>query len=218
VIGVFGGTFDPVHFGHLRAALEVQQRLDLDEVRFVPLRWPPHRAAPVLGAAERHALLRAALLDAPRFRLDDRELRRAGPSYTLDTLRTLRAELGHGPLCLLLGSDAFNGFAHWRQPREILELAHLVVMRRPDAAPLTDPCASTLLAERGTDDPRRLRADSGGWILNLEITPLAISATAIRALLERGLSPRYLLPEAVLAMIQARGWYGASLPVPGDLG
>jgi len=208
VIGILGGTFDPIHYGHLRTALDVQQTLGLEQVRFIPLRDPPHRGPPRLAAGERLALLRAALAGQPEFLADDRELRRRGPSYTLDTLGSLREELGPRiSLCLLLGQDAFLGFADWHRPREILELAHLVVMHRPDAPPPRHPELEQLVAGRRVDDPTRLRRAPGGLVHWVRVTQLEISATAIRTLLARELSPRFLLPDAVLERIRERGLY-----------
>jgi len=135
MIGVLGGTFDPVHFGHLRPALEVCQALGLRELRLVPLRCAVHRPQPLASPEQRLAMLRAAVAGEPGLTIDDRELRRPGPSYTFDTLRELRAEQGPKQgLCLLLGADAFRGFLSWQRPEGILDLAHLVVMRRPALA------------------------------------------------------------------------------------
>ena len=134
MIGVFGGTFDPIHYGHLRAALDVHQALALGELRFLPLNVPVHREQPRASAAQRRAMVEAAIAGEPGFRVDDRELVRAGRSYSVDTLTSLRDELGDTrPICLLVGGDAFNGFFDWHRPRDILELAHLVVMQRPGA-------------------------------------------------------------------------------------
>ncbi len=134
MIGVLGGTFDPVHFGHLRPALEVRQALGLEELRLIPLRQAVHRSQPQASPEQRLAMLRLAVQGqgAEGLRIDDRELRRADESYTHDTLVDLRAELGPAVgLCLLVGADAFRGFLSWHRPDDILSLAHLIVMRRP---------------------------------------------------------------------------------------
>ena len=193
MIGILGGTFDPIHYGHLRTALDVQQTLGLEEIRLVPLRDPPHRAHP--------ALLHAAVDDNPLFRVDTRELERSGKSYTLDTLRSLRSEQPGYTFCLLLGSDAFNGFHTWHRPDEILELAHLVVMERPGEA---EPAH---YHERLTHNPAALKQQSAGLILPLPVTQLEISATGIREMLGQGKSPRYLLPDAVLELIRQKRLY-----------
>ena len=201
MIGILGGTFDPIHYGHLRTALDVQQQLGLEQVRLIPLRDPPHRSTPLLGAEQRLALLQAAVADAPEFAVDTRELEREGKSYTLDTLQSLKSEQPTRTLCLLLGSDAFRQFPEWHRPQVILELAHLVVMQRPgEAEPRHYP-------ERITHDVAPLGARPAGLILPLPVTQLDISASAIRKMLRSGRSPRYLLPEPVLRLIQQQGFY-----------
>ncbi len=208
MIGVLGGTFDPIHFGHLRPALEVMEALGLEEVRFIPLGVAPHRSPPRASPAQRLALVAAAIRDQPGFVLDDRELRRPGPSYSYHTLRSLREEVGaERPLCLLLGADAFAELMTWHRPEGILELAHLVVMERPGGQPPSDPTLRDWIAERGTDRPPALRGRPGGHIHFQPVTQLAIAATAIRAAIAAGQSPRYLLPEPVLALIERERLY-----------
>lgn len=201
MIGILGGSFDPIHYGHLRTALDVQQTLNLEQIRLIPLLNPPHRDVLASGAETRLAMVRAAVADEPRFRVDDRELARSGKSYTLDTLLSLREELGEQPICLLLGTDAFRGFPGWHKPGEILKQAHLVVMQRPGTA------RPEIYPERTVAAPNALNSSSAGRILFLPVTQLDISATRIRAMLRMGLSPRYLLPEAVLSIIQQQGLY-----------
>lgn len=208
MLGILGGTFDPIHYGHLRIALDVRQALGLEEMRFIPLRHPPHREPPHLGAEQRADLVELAIADQPGFRLDRRELGREGTSYTLDTLLSLREELGDEfPICLLLGLDAFCGFDTWHRPDQVLELAHLVIMRRPEAALPDQSYLRRLLGERRRDDPRVLRSAPGGFLHLVDVTQLEISATAIRRLLARGLSPRFLLPDPVLDRIREQGFY-----------
>ena len=207
MIGIFGGSFDPIHLGHLRAALELAQALELEQVRFMPCRQPPHRSAPVAGAEQRVALLEAALRGEPAFRLDTRELHRDGPSYTVDTLLSLRAELGAAPLCLILGMDAFQGFSTWHRWQEVIELAHLVVAHRPGWTPPRSGAVAELLAQRQVRGVAELRQHPGGRVLLWPVTPLDISSSHIRALVAEGRSPRYLVPEAVWELIQARNIY-----------
>lgn len=210
-IGIFGGTFDPVHLGHLRAALEVREALALTQVRFVPSGVPPHRAAPHASTRQRLAMLRAAIAGEPAFRLDDREVRRPGPSFMVDTLTTLRAEVGHTPLCLILGMDAFLGLPTWHRWEGLSELAHLVVMHRPgwewreEQAPFE---LARQVTQRRTDRPRRLHGGPAGHIMFVPVTPLDISATRIRAASAQGLSARYLVPEPVWELIQTQQIYG----------
>ncbi|QIK38008.1 nicotinate-nucleotide adenylyltransferase [Caldichromatium japonicum] len=208
MIGIFGGTFDPIHHGHLRAALECLEQLRLDQIRFIPLKTAVHRPPPVASPRQRAAMLEAALAGEPRFILDLREFKRSGPSYTYDTLASLRAEIGGSrPLCLLLGSDAYAGFLSWYRPLEILRLAHLVVMHRPGYPPLTDTALADLYRERACQDSRELALHPSGSILLYAMTPLAISSTQIRALIAAGLSPRYLLPDTVLGYINNERLY-----------
>jgi nicotinate-nucleotide adenylyltransferase len=211
MLGIYGGTFDPIHYGHLRTAVEVKALLSLAELRFLPCRQPPHRGTPGASAEQRLAMLAVAvaLADAePGFALDSRELRRAGPSYMVDTLSSLREEFPGRPLCLILGLDAFCGLTSWHRWRDLFELAHLAVMRRPDAAvPSLSSELADILGERSLERAGDLHRASAGNLVFLEVTQLAISATEIRRLIREGKSPRYLLPDAVLGMIRAQGLY-----------
>ncbi len=208
MIGLLGGTFDPVHYGHLRSALDVFELLMLDELRLIPLNQAVHRAQPQAPAAARLAMVQAAVADQPGLIVDDREIERDGPSRTYDTLVSLRAELGlRVPLCLLIGADAFSGFLDWHRPLDILDLTHLVVMQRPEAALPRDINLRTQLQERRTDQLADLRAAPGGRIWVQSVTQLAISATAIRHQIATGRSARFLLPDAVLEMIHAQQLY-----------
>jgi len=208
VIGVYGGTFDPVHYGHLRTALEVAEILGLSELRFVPCRIPPHRQTPGATPQQRLAMLEAALADAPAcFRIDQRELERPGPSYMVDTLATLRGEVGQASLVLILGLDAFLGFYHWHRWREILDLAHLAIMRRPGFLPEPEAVLAMEYAARRVPDAGQLRGRPAGCMYDLAVTPLAISASQIRELCQSGRSPRYLTPDAVVRQIGTQGLY-----------
>lgn len=145
MIGVLGGTFDPIHYGHLRTALEVMQGIGLDQVRFIPLHHAVHREQPRATGDLRLRMLQAAIAMQPGFIADARELQRRGDSFMVDTLASLRAEYRDRPICLLLGGDAFNYFLSWRHPTNILQLAHLVVMQRPGHAAIEDPALRRLL-------------------------------------------------------------------------
>jgi nicotinate-nucleotide adenylyltransferase len=211
-IGVLGGTFDPIHYGHLRPALELLEALELAEVRFIPCRIPAHRGSPQITAEQRLALARLATVGQPGFVTDDRELQREGPSYMVDTLTSLRDDFGADtPLCLILGSDAFRELHTWRRWEALSGLAHLVVMERPGASQPLPPLLEAFVAPRTIEDAVELRRRPAGGILWRSVTQLDISATQIRALLARGQSPRYLLPEAVLAYIHDRGLYRSPL-------
>jgi nicotinate-nucleotide adenylyltransferase len=209
-IGIFGGTFDPVHYGHLRPALELYEGLGLAEVRFVPARQPPHRDIPGAAPEQRLALLHRALTGIPAFRVDTRELERPGPSYMVDTLTSLRKEVGDTPLCLMLGMDAFLGLAGWHRWQALAELAHIAVAHRPGWVPPEVGPVAELLRARASADPRHLAERPAGRVITREVTQLEISATAIRRLIEEGRDPRFLLPEAVLETIRSLGLYRRS--------
>ena len=205
LIGVFGGTFDPIHYGHLRLAEEVADRLRMTEVHIIPAHIPPHRATPSVTSAHRLEMARLACMGNPRFRLDDRECRREGASYTVDTLTELRAELGsERPLCVLMGVDAYLALDTWSRWERLFQLAHIVIAHRPgfelDASQLPASLAAVTL-ERRSGEVADLRAEPAGRVLAMDIPPLDISATAIRAALREGRSARYLLPDAVLDYI-----------------
>ena len=209
-IGIFGGTFDPIHYGHLRPALELREQLGLGEVRFIPASVPPHRGEPVATAQQRLAMLRLALQDVDGMAIDERELRRDGPSYMADTLRSLRVEVGARPLVLLLGLDAFLGLPLWHEWHSIIELAHIAVATRPgwERAQLgRNDALAQLWRMHGCDDHTGLNQVSGGRIVMTEVTPLAISATHIRTQVQLGRSPRFLLPDAVLDYIERNRLY-----------
>lgn len=197
-LAVLGGTFDPVHIGHLTVAWEAAELLDA-EVRLMPASVPPHRPPPVADATARVAMLHAALAGQSRLGMDTRELARGGVSYTIDTLTELRAEEGDRALVLLLGADAFAGLSGWHRWRELFGVAHLGVLSRPevDAEP-PEPLREELARRRSAPDGAwRLRP--AGCIIELAVTPLEVSATRIRQLLAAGRHPRYLLPEGLSA-------------------
>lgn len=217
-IGVFGGTFDPVHNGHLRTALEVGELLALDELRLVPASVPPHRDAPVATGAERLRMLQLAADANPGFLVDDLELVRGGASYTIETLRAVRAEAGpQARLCLIVGLDAFAQIHTWKDWPQLTDHAHVVVVQRPGAAlGLTGDAADWAAQRLATDPLSALAAAPCGAVLRLELTQLAISATQIRALLAEHRSPRYLLPDAVLDYIRENRIYDCVDTHPGD--
>ncbi len=206
-MGVFGGTFDPVHFGHLRTAFEMLQALRFGEVRFMPCGSPPHRGTPIASADLRLRMVQVATAGQQGFVVDDRELLRDGPSYSVDTLTALRAEFPLRPIGLIIGMDAFLGLPKWHQWREILQLAHIIVAHRPgwrapDIGPLGD-----LLADRGTHRIGDLHQAKAGHIFIHDVTQLEISSTEIRELVAVGRDPRFLMPDAVRDIIETSGCY-----------
>lgn len=208
-IGVLGGTFDPVHIGHLRSALEVVEVLALDELRLMPNARPPHRDTPQVSAQARLEMVRCAVEGVPTLSVDARELARDTPSYTIETLELMRAELAASDqLFLLLGWDAFCGLPSWHRWEELLQHCHILVLQRPDADVEPPDALRNLLAARSVSDPQAL-AGPAGQIAFVWQTPLAVSATQIRQLLASGKSVRFLVPDAVLAYIDAHNLYRA---------
>jgi nicotinate-nucleotide adenylyltransferase len=206
-IGIFGGTFDPIHYGHLRTAFELTQALRLTEMRFMPAGSPPHRDITVASAEQRLAMVQAATQDQPGFVVDDREIRRAGLSYSVDTMRSLRADFPDRSLCLIVGMDAFLGLPKWHQWRELMNLAHLVVAHRPGwRAPSMGPLGE-LLVDRGTGRINDLHEARAGCIYIHAVTQLEISSTEVRKLIAAGRDPRYLMPDPVRSLIDETGCY-----------
>ncbi len=206
MIGIFGGTFDPVHYGHLRTLLEVRELLSLSEVRIIPCHIPAHRGTPGATPAQRLAMLQLALQDIPYFTVDQRELQRGGSSYMVDTLTSLRDELGAAPLCLILGMDAFIKLHTWHEWSRLIELAHIVVMQRPGCAMPTGEVAA-LVARHRVDDKQDLMVAAAGGIWFQQVTQLEIAATAIREQVRQGRDIRFLLPETVRKYIATNNLY-----------
>lgn len=212
-IGIFGGTFDPIHFGHLRLAQELAVGLGFGQVRFIPAGHPPHRAKPRTPALHRLEMVRLAIAGNPLFVLDDREVLKETASYTVETLQDLRSELGSDvPLCLNMGADAFLALTTWHQWRSLFDLAHIVVAHRPGFPQATwaDGMPHALQEQlnlRLNHDPKSLNSSPAGAIMTHVITPLDISASHIRMELQAGISPRYLLPDVVLDYIHTNHLY-----------
>ncbi len=212
-IGILGGTFDPIHFGHLRLAQEVADQLQLAEVRFMPGGTPPHRAAPSASAVDRLAMVQLAVAGNPLFNVDAREATSTAPSYTVDTLTALRAEVGTAQsLVLLLGADVFLDLATWSRWHQLFELAHIAVAYRPGfpvdtwQARMPQPLAAEYNA-RLVHQSFALHVAPAGGIAVLPIAELDISATLIRETTRRGHSTRYLLPDYIYQYIQEHKLY-----------
>ncbi len=209
-MGIFGGTFDPIHFGHLRTAFEMLEALHFDEVRFMPCGSPPHRGAPMADAELRLRMVKVATEGQRGFMVDDRELLRDGPSYSVDTLTALRGEFPLRPIALMIGMDAFLGLPKWHQWREILQLAHIVVAHRPGwRAPDMGPLGE-LLADRGTHRIGDMHQAKSGHIYIHDVTQLEISSSEIRELVAAGRDPRFLMPDAVRGVIEQSGCYAVA--------
>jgi len=210
MLGILGGTFDPVHFGHLRPALDVAEKLKLDEVRLIPCGQPPHRQQPVATPLQRLAMLRAAIEHYPEFKVDDRELCRAGPSYMVDTLMSLKNDFPDQALCLILGWDAFVGLGSWYQWTHLFELAHIVVTQRPGWS-MEQIDSNSELAEQLNHrliEAEDLGNDDVGKIILMPVVQLDISSTHIREQLQKGESVSDLLPEQVEEFIVNQNIYG----------
>ncbi len=208
MIGILGGTFDPVHFGHLRPALDVRQALALDEIRLLPCHVPPHRPQPLASTQQRTLMLQAAIAGVDGFVIDEREFERDGLSYTFDTLQSLRKDLPGKTLCLLVGMDAFRGLPTWHRWHELLNHCHIVVMTRPQAKfPEKGELAEYIHMHRARD-AAMLRTQPTGLLWFQEVTQLEISATRLRALLAAGEQADFLLPADVLDLIHIQGLYG----------
>jgi len=206
-IGIFGGTFDPIHYGHLRTAFEMLQALRLGEVRFIPSGDPPHRGGTFAPAQLRLDMVKVATSGQPGFMVDDCELRRDGPSFTIDTLAAIREEHPGTSLGLIIGMDAFLGLTSWRRWDEILDLAHIVVAHRPgwkapDIGKLGD-----LICAHGTHRVDDLHDEPHGRVHIHAVTQLEIASTEIRDLIAAGRDPRFLMPDAVRDVISRSGCY-----------
>jgi len=208
MIGVFGGTFNPIHFGHLRPALEITEALQLREMRLIPSAIPPHREAPEVDAQQRLHMVQMAAAGEPRFVVDDRELRREGPSYTVDTLISLRHELDDEAIGLVIGMDAFLFLHTWHRWEQLIELAHFIVMQRPghyspaQYRKKMHPDVRGLVEQRQVLQAGQLHNASNGKIWFQPVSQLDISATKIRTMIKSGNSIRYLTPEKVLDIIE----------------
>jgi len=206
-IAILGGTFDPIHFGHLRPALEISQ-LDFDEVRLMPCHVPAHRATPDCNAEQRLAMVELAIKDEPSLSVDTRELEREGETYTVDTLTEMRNELGNDvSLSLVMGMDSFVSLSSWHCWDQLIDLANIVVTERPGASMPTEGIMARFLRARQVASSKQLRKASNGRVLVQQLALLDISATRIRALIKIGHSARYLLPETVWEYIEQHRLY-----------
>lgn len=204
MIGILGGTFDPIHLGHLHIASQVSTQLELRQLHFMPCALPVHRGLPHASAEHRCAMIRLALREMESFVLNTLELEREGPSYSVDSLREIRRHSSDS-LLLVLGADAFNGFASWKSPREILRLANLVVCGRPGFE-----IDAELFGEHQVESASALSQHSAGAILPLEVNAIDCSSSAVRASLLQGQVPRQLLPAEVADYIDEHNLYGKS--------
>jgi len=209
-IGILGGTFDPIHFGHLRSALELKQALDLAQVRLIPCYQPVHRKNPIASPKQRLAMVEKAIENEPALTVDDCEIQRKGPSYMIDTLEHLKDKFPQTPLCLIMGIDALLNFPSWNRWQDILNIAHLVVAHRPQYHLPHTGIVSEIIKQRLKYNPDAFYEAPAGFILLHPVTPLEISATDIRKQIAIGRSPHYLLPDSVYKYIMEHGVYSIS--------
>ncbi len=210
LIGLLGGTFNPIHNAHLRLAQELADALNFSEVRFIPSANPPHKTAPKISAQHRAAMVQLAITDNSLFKLDTRELDRTGVSYTIDTLISLQEELGGSvALCLMMGSDAFSKLNTWHRWQALLDYCHIILVQRPASAtqPKLAEELSVLLHNHYTENISDLTNENAGYVHMQKITALDITSTNIRAQLVAGVSPRYLIPDNVIAYIKNNNLY-----------
>lgn len=207
MIGIYGGTFDPIHFGHLRSALDVAEQLGLSKVLMIPSAQPPHRETPVVSVEHRWQMLQLALEGQQLMVADDREIQRKGPSYTYDTLTELRQEYNGEALCLIQGGDVFQKLHTWHRWQELLDLTHIVVMRRAGENVLWDALVEKRYSQCLTNDKTELESKAAGKIIELDVVPLSISATQIRDKILMNKEIKYLLPDKVLAHIDKHKLY-----------
>ena len=213
-IGLFGGTFDPIHYGHLRTAFELWQSLRLAQVRFLPTGNPPHRELSLASPELRLQMVNAAIAGQSAFVVDDREMRRTGISYSVDTLLDVRTEFPQRSLCLMLGMDAFLGMPNWHRWQEIFDLAHVVVAHRPGwKAPMTGPLGEVMV-DRGTGSIHDLHQAKAGRVYVHAVTQLEISSTDLRQLIYAHRDLRYLVPDAVRELIVSTGCYAQIQKTP----
>lgn len=206
MLGILGGTFNPIHYGHLSAAWQTSQNLGLTALRFMPCHHPPHRNPPVVSVKDRLQMLHLAIDNIPGFVIDDRELKSNEISYTVNSLAAIRKEVGDTPICLLLGCGVFSQIKTWHEPEKLIHLAHIVIVDRPEEMLKRNDFIDDLLTHE-ISDPQMLKQKSAGLVYFENNTPLGISSTLIRQMLAKQQSPRFLLPESVLNYIHERKLY-----------
>ncbi|MDX1693154.1 MAG: nicotinate-nucleotide adenylyltransferase [Ketobacteraceae bacterium] len=211
-VGILGGTFDPIHIGHLRLGWEARVQLDLEQIRFIPCHIPPHRDRPSSHSQDRLAMARLACEPVPGFRVDDWEINRNEPSYSVETLTHIRRQTGPDtPIVFIMGMDAFCQFSHWHEWQQVLNLAHLWVAHRPGSSvPGNDSDEFELLQALHVETPTDLLKEPAGSIHVYNTTALDISATQLRRDIERGLDPRFLVPDCVWQYIHAHKLYNVN--------
>jgi len=206
MIGILGGSFDPIHNGHIHIARQLVSRLGLQQLQFMPCALPVHRDLPHASSLHRCAMIELVLQAQQAFSLNTLEIDRNGPSYSIDSLRAIRRQ-NDSIIALVLGADAFNAFDSWKSPREILQLANLVVCHRPGFE-----VDQSIFSQHWVTSAKELSAQTAGAILVLEVEAIDCSSSAVRAALDAGKIPRQCLPPAVAGYIDKHNLYRK----PGD--
>ena len=204
---LFGGTFDPVHYGHLRCAEEVRQKLGVTTVSLLPAGQPTHRATPRATAAQRLEMLQLAVNEFPHLSIDTREIERDGPSYMVDTLKDIRRQWPQRPVLLLIGQDAVNHLDSWHQWLELFQLSHIGILTRPSSHADYSQELGEMIEKCRISDASELFSTAAGRVLSLKVAAIDISATMIKSIIRLGRSPKGMLPAAVLAFINENSLY-----------
>lgn len=206
-IGFLGGTFDPIHFGHLRPAIEIQQALKLSSLYLMPNYIAPHKAASHASSIQRIEMVKLAINGIAKFDIDTRELLREKPSYTIDTLKILRAEYPNTPICFIMGMDSLLSFDSWHQYQDILSFCHLIISQRPGWSPVFNATVADIVAKHQTKDPARLHQTLAGHIYFQTTSQLDISSSSIRQCLSEQRSIDFLTPQTVCDYIKSTCCY-----------
>ncbi|MDH5191094.1 MAG: nicotinate-nucleotide adenylyltransferase [Gammaproteobacteria bacterium] len=207
MIGILGGTFDPVHNGHVQIALDIHHALELEQIRLIPCNVPPHRNMPVANAEQRLAMLQLVTVDHDELSVDTRELEREGPSWMVDTLTSLRNDLGNTPLCFIVGVDAFNHIDTWHEWQKLISLAHIVIADRPDCKLAGSGTVAEFLKQNITGNKHDLLQQAAGLIYRCPVTQVNVSSTSIRNKIHSGDDADNQMPEKVWAYIQKQAIY-----------
>lgn len=206
-LAYFGGTFDPVHYGHLRCADEAREKLGLKNLYLLPAGIPPHRASPQTTTRQRLDMLQLAQMEFPALKIDERETHREGPSYMVETLQELRAGFPQHPLLLLIGQDAANLLHTWFHWQELFSLAHIVILTRPSITREYRQDVAEQIQRRLHVDPQKLLCSQAGGVLQLEVVSIDVSATNIKELIRQGRPLGSMMPAAVIDYINKNRLY-----------
>ncbi|CAL7962537.1 putative nicotinate-nucleotide adenylyltransferase [Gammaproteobacteria bacterium] len=206
-IGIFGGTFDPIHLGHTHLANTMQKLCYLQKILLIPCFQSPLRNPPIASAKDRLNMVKLAINDPTHFFADDREIKHADLSYTIETIRSLRLEYADTPLALIMSIDAFNRFDEWHEWQSILEATHLLIANRPGSWQITNPKMMELLHKHQIIDTEQLQKQTAGLIYLANINPLPITATQIRALIKKHKSANHLVAPGVWQYICKKQLY-----------